>query len=77
MKALTSPEVRALHTIARRDSRLSKADRVILAEIARTGHIGRAEHLAKSAGLKKPADAAARVAKLRNLAYLPAVEATP
>jgi hypothetical protein len=72
VNALTSPEVAALHAIAKRDRRLAKPDRVILAEIARTGHVGRPEHLARSAGLKSPADAVNRVAKLRELRYLPA-----
>ena len=75
MNALASPDVRTLHAIAKRDRRLNKADRVILAEIARTGHVGKAEHLAKSAGLKSPGDAIKRVSKLRELRYLPELTA--
>lgn len=75
MKPLTSPDVRALHAIARRDRRLNKADRVILAEVARTGHVANPTHLARAAGLKQPADAAKRVEKLRELCYLPAATA--
>lgn len=72
MKALTSPDVRALHAIALGDKRLNKPDRMILAEVARTGTARNPAHLAKIAGLKSPAASTARVEKLRNLGYLPA-----
>lgn len=66
MKALTSRDVAALHTLAVRRGDLNPADRAALADIARTGTIG---------AKYKTDPGAKRVAKLRKLGYLPAATA--
>ena len=75
MNALTSAEVLALHNIARRDPRLDRVDRVLLAEVARTGHLGSMDNLAKRCGRKSPGDVARRIGKIRDAGFLPAVTA--
>lgn len=61
MKRLNGADVLKLWRIAKRDKRLGRDDRVLLADIARTGHAPSAKNAA----------AAKRAAKLRELGYLP------
>jgi len=73
VKALTSPDVAALHRIAVARKDTDKTDRILLAEAARTGQVD--DTLGKRCGRKNGADVAKRVAKLRTLGYLPAATA--
>lgn len=72
MKPLTSGDVLALYNLARADRCIDRASRLILAEIARAGHVASDRHLSTVGGCKQAA-VAGKVAQLRNLGYLPMI----